>query len=249
VVGDFGTGGVVEQQISDAIETWATAPRADALVTTGDNIYPAGETEDFADAWRRPYRWVSDGGFEVIASLGNHDVQADNEDEVMEVLGMPAPWYRERIGAAELFVLDSNGVADQEQVFWLQDSLAESRAAWQIAVFHQPAYSCAEYGSTEEVIEHWLPLFEAEGVDLVLNGHDHNYQRFESNGVTYIVTGGGGARLYDLDRCSAGYPRRLAGAVEHHFVTVVGSARSMRIMARDRRGRSIDAVTLTRAPG
>jgi hypothetical protein len=67
----------------------------------------------------------------------------------------------------------------------------------------------------------WVPVIERHRVALVLNGHDHNYQRFVSTGgVTYVVTGGGGRPLYPLDACATGAPERVAGLVRHHFTAV-----------------------------
>ena len=59
------------------------------------------------------------------------------------------------------------------------------------------------------------PLFERYGVDVVFNGHKHNYERNEVNGVTYIVTGGGGAPLYAMQERE---PTQVAFAVTYHFV-------------------------------
>jgi 3',5'-cyclic AMP phosphodiesterase CpdA len=244
VVGDFGVGNSSEGDVSEAIREWVQASNADALVTTGDNVYPDGDPDEFDEAWEEPYGWVADEGLPIVSSLGNHDVRGGDGEQVMELLDMPAPWYRERFGDAELFVLDANQVDDAEQTEWLEDALQDSDAAWQIAVFHQPAYSCSKHGSTDEVVDEWVPLFEEHDVDLVLNGHDHNYQRFASNGVTYVVTGGGGAGLYDLEDCDDDHPERLAGEQEHHFVTVTGSRTELRITARDEDGDELDLATL-----
>jgi len=85
-------------------------------------------------------------------------------------------------------------------------ALARSAARWKVAVFHQPAYSCGTHGSSPEVQREWVRLFQRSGVDLVLNGHDHDYQRFAPiGGVTYVVTGGG-AELYEVGDCPAGTP-------------------------------------------
>jgi hypothetical protein len=64
-------------------------------------------------------------------------------------------------------------------------------------------------------------VLERHQVALVLTAHDHNYQRFISDrGVTYVVTGGGGRELYELDACPPGTPRRMAAARRNHFTAV-----------------------------
>jgi predicted phosphodiesterase len=245
VIGDFGEGNRDEHRVSDAVRAWVEDTGANALVTTGDNIYPAGDPEYFEDAWREPYGWVKRQGLEIIASLGNHDVEAGQGDSVMRLLGSPSAWYRDQIGSADLFVLDANRPTDGEQSQWLEKALSSSEAAWQIAVFHQPAFSCSNHGSTPEVVQEWVPLFERYGVDLVLNGHDHNYQRFFSNGVTYVVTGGGGAELYGLRSCDDDHPERIEGSdEEHHFVGVFGSEKTLRLVAIEDDEDVIDVVRL-----
>jgi len=160
-------------------------------------------------------------------------------------LGMPAPWYRESIGSADLFILDANNVESSRQRSWLENALERSDASWLIAAFHHPAFSCSKHGSTDAVVDDWVPLFEEHGVDLVLNGHDHNYQRFRHAGVTYIVTGGGGAPLYDLEQCDDDHPERLAGNDEtRHYVTLLGSPRALRVTAVDEDGEVLDRVIL-----
>lgn len=245
VIGDFGEGNRDERQMAELVKNWVVDTDASTLVTTGDNIYPEGDPQYFEDAWSEPYGWVDKKDVEVAASLGNHDVEGGESEEVMDLLGMPGPWYRERIRDAELFILDANRVEDTGQIRWLKRALRRSRAAWQITVFHQPAYSCSKHGSTAEVVREWVPLFERHGVDLVLNGHDHNYQRFFSKGITYIVTGGGGAQLYGHRACDEGHPERIEGEdEEHHFVGVFGSAESLRLVAIDDDGDVIDIATL-----
>jgi predicted phosphodiesterase len=245
VVGDFGEGNRAERRVANAIEDWVEDTDADAFVTTGDNIYPDGDPSYFQDAWRGPYGWVKEEGVEIAATLGNHDVEGGEAKEVMDLLDIPASWYRERVGDAELFVLDGNRVGDPRQTQWLRDALQGSDRGWQIAVFHQPAFSCSKHGSTRAVVREWVPLFEKHGVDLVLNGHDHNYQRFESEAVTYVVTGGGGAELYGLRTCDHGHPERIEGEDdEHHFVAVFGSSKALRLAAIDEDDDVIDIATL-----
>jgi hypothetical protein len=96
-------------------------------------------------------------------------------------------------------------------------------------VFHQPAYSCGRHKSSPEVQREWVGLFQRSGVDLVLNGHDHDYQRFAPiGGVTYVVTGGGGAELYGVGDCPAGTPRPVVFNDDvHQFLYVSATASEM----------------------
>jgi hypothetical protein len=248
VVGDFGTGDDDENEVSQAMLRWVDTNGASAFLTTGDNIYPAGESADFDEAWTEPYGWVAARGLPVVASLGNHDVMNDGGAAVQDLLAMPDRWYSKVIGDAEIFVLDANDPANGDQLQWLTQALQASSATWKIAVFHEPAYSCASHDGTPLVQELWVPLFESTGVDLVLNGHDHDYQRFVApDGPTYVVTGGGGDSLYPLEPCPAGYPPRVAGNdQDHHFLAVTADLAGLRVQALGSNGVVIDDFTIPR---
>ncbi|MEA2498788.1 MAG: hypothetical protein QOH26_1193 [Actinomycetota bacterium] len=248
VIGDFGVGSEDESEVAAAVHEWVTDHSADALVTTGDNIYPSGESEDFHEAWEEPYGWVGAEDLPVIASLGNHDIEADGGAAVMELLGMPDRWYSEVIGDAEIFVLDANDPGSAEQMDWLEGALGSSEAIWKVVVFHQPAYSCSRHDGTPAVQADWVPLFENEGVDLVLNGHDHAYQRFApEGGPMYVVTGGAGNVLYGLDECPDGYPVRVASDDDsHHFVAVSGTLGGINVKAITSDDLVLDEFTLNK---
>ena len=65
-------------------------------------------------------------------------------------------------------------------------------AAWKVVAMHHPPYSSGQHGSTPGAQEHLVPLLSRHRVDLVLSGHDHDYERVEpQHGVTYVVSGGG----------------------------------------------------------
>jgi acid phosphatase len=113
-------------------------------------------------------------------------------------------------------------------------------------VFHQPAWSCGLHGSTADVDRFWVPVIESHRTALVLNGHDHDYQRFTSAaGVTYVVTGGGGQNLYPLVPC-AGTPKQEAQAQKHHFTAVEITSRSLTVTAVGTDGGVIDRTVLSR---
>ena len=79
----------------------------------------------------------------------------------------------------------------------LQAAANDTNLTWIVPVFHRPPYSQGEREGWGEGKTNWCPLFVKYEVDLVLNGHSHNYQRtVPIRGVRYLVTGGGGASLY-----------------------------------------------------
>jgi 3',5'-cyclic AMP phosphodiesterase CpdA len=219
-IGDFGVGGETQLEFGAAVQRFEQRNPADYLVTLGDNDYTENPSA-FRTTWEASFGWTSSAGVRIAGVLGNHDVRVDGGRYQFEALRMPGRYYRRAVGSVELYLLDSNDV-DAAQTAWLRRSLARSKARWRIAVMHHPAYTCGTYRAHGHVLEHWVPLFQRYRVRLVLSGHDHNYQRFAPRrGVRYVVHGGGGARLYALNACPAGYPRRLAARAERGFLYLV----------------------------
>ena len=111
---------------------------------------------------------------------------------------------------------------------------------------HHPPYTCGGHFGEPIVQQRWVPLFEEYGVQLVLAGHDHTYQRFAArNGVTYVVHGGGGATLYRLRGCPRSYPPRARARSEHGFLSVSIGPDDLQVTAVDLKGRVRDRFTLS----
>jgi acid phosphatase len=226
------------------MDRWAATHRVDALVTTGDNVYPNGEPAHYRAALDTPYAalrrtrplWVT---------LGNHDKHDGNGAAQLRHLGLPPLPYAKSLPDVRLLFLDANRV-NAEQTRWLDRQLSRSGPRYRVVVFHQPAYSCSRHGSTAAVVDRWVPLLERHRVTLVLSGHDHNYQRFVSpRGVTYVVTGGGGASLYDVTGGCTALVRQQARAKAYHFVGVQVRPTGLTVTAVSRTGRVLDETVLS----
>lgn len=224
-IADFG-GGPGQSEVAESMLEWKrSGHRVDALVTAGDNVYPSGQESGFASQVETPYAPLR---VPLILALGNHDVQTAGGERLLRRFGMPQPPSAHRFGPVEVFVLDSNRV-DDEQARWLDDKLARSDAKMRIVVFHHPVFSCGPHGSTPTIQKRWRPVLELHRVELVVNGHDHNYQRIHQSldgaEIVYVVTGGGGRELTgaragcDLGEAS---PRRIES--RHQFLSLEASS-------------------------
>jgi 3',5'-cyclic AMP phosphodiesterase CpdA len=147
----------------------------------------------------KPYQELLANKVPFFAVLGNHDIRTRNgEGQVAyPAFGMGGRWYNLRRGPVEFFMLDTNvNAAWQHQLPWLKGALARSTAPWKVVVGHHPLYSAGFYGDDEAGIARLTPLFKRYGVQLYINGHEHNYERTRRiNGTTYLTVGGGGAYL------------------------------------------------------
>jgi hypothetical protein len=238
-VGDFGVGGATERATGSAMRAWEKDNRANLLLTLGDNDYTQSPAA-FRRNWSDSFGWLRNAGVWWRGALGNHDVLVNEGLYERGPLRMPAKYYESSRPGLDIFVLNSNSVG-KTQTRWLERRLAASTAKWKIAVFHHPAYSCGGYLSNPAVVSRWVPLFEQYGVNLVLNGHDHDYQRFAPhNGVTYVVHGGGGQELYSLQPCPAGYPARAFGSSSHGFLSIVVGDSALRVRSVNMAGHVID---------
>jgi hypothetical protein len=240
-VGDFGVGGTLEREMGTAMRRFESDHPSDLIVTLGDNDYTENP-EAFRRNWRAAFGWRRDAGVGVAGSLGNHDILVQDGRYEFGPLDMPRARYRRSVGNVDLFILNSNSVGDG-QTSWLATALAASTAQWKIAVFHHPAFTCGGYRSHAGVVDRWVPLFEDFGVDLVLSGHDHNYQRFAPrNGVRYLVHGGGTTHLYPIETCPASYPERRFARSSRGFLFIRARDDVLRAVSVTVRGRVIDRV-------
>jgi 3',5'-cyclic AMP phosphodiesterase CpdA len=242
--GDYGVGGSRELSLGLRMKGYESRSPADMLVTLGDNDYTESQAR-FRENWRRSFGWARRTGMRVAGVLGNHDYEVARGRYQFRLLGMPGPYYTRTVGDAQLFFLDSNVVTDR-QTAWLEQQLAESTSTWKIAVIHHPPYTCGGHSGDRTVQRRWVPLFEAYGVQLVLSGHDHNYQRFAArDGVTYVVHGGGGAGLYRLRNCPSSYPPRVRARYEYGFLSVSIGPDELDVAAVSLNGRVRDRFRLS----
>lgn len=234
VVGDWGSGTPEQEAVAAAMADHAASTDVGAIVTTGDNFY-----SDDAEELMEPFGWAVDRDIPFLVAWGNHDVATPGRIEAIdEQFDDPPRWVTHRWGPIEIVILDSTQIGAPEQVDFMTRSMAASEDPT-IVVFHHPPYSCGAHGNTQEIHDNWLSGFD-DDVFLVLSGHEHNYQRFEADGVTYVVTGGGGRFLTGLAECSSDHPERIVGEEVHHFVVMRLSSERVLMTAIDVDGTVID---------
>lgn len=214
-VGDVGDSGSRLSATAAAVADLDDRLPVDGLMLLGDNAYPAGDPARLPDTVFDPFAAVLSDA-DLYAVLGNHDVKEGHADAQVQALGMPGRWWAATRGDVLLVGLDSNLVDDPAQRRWLEDTLAGSDATWRIVLVHHPPYSAGYQGSNEDVRAAFGPVFERHGVQLVLSGHDHDYQRSKAvRGVTYVVSGAAaGTRRTAEDAFTA------VSFSWHHFVEI-----------------------------
>lgn len=185
---------------------------------TGDLI-DKGSNQGLWDAWFTQMEDLMSVS-PLIPCLGNHEADPFGfgfSPKYYAQFALPDTpscerWYSFDFGNAHFIVLNSEERLFQiakgsVQYRWLEDDLKNTQAKWKFVMFHRPPYSAGGHGSDEFIMENWCPLFDAYDVDMVFAGHNHIYERtypikagtVDPEGTVYIVSGGGGAPLYELN--------------------------------------------------
>lgn len=239
VVGDVGVEGERVDATAAAMADASAWRRYDALVLLGDNVYPRGDPDQLDETVFEPFGPLLDGGTDLWPILGNHDVMDGHRSANIDALGMPGPWYAEHVDDVLFLALDSNDLSP-EQLEWLDRTLAGTRATWRIIALHHPPYSAGYQGSSLDARRLVSPIAERHGVQLVLSGHEHDYERSRPiRGVTYVVSGAG------AETRRTGEEEFTAAAWSwHHFVDIGIHADRLVVRAVNQDGRVFDEVVI-----
>ena len=198
VVGDSGTANTASEAVYDAFSALGDPP--DVWLMLGDNAYNSGTDDEYQRAVFNLYTSLLPNTF-LWPALGNHDGYTASSvsqtgpffdiftlPTVGEAGGEPSgteAYYSFDVGPVHFICLDSYD-SDRSpagaMLRWLEDDLAATQATWVIAYWHHPPYSYGSHNSDfelqmVEMREYALPILEAWGVDLVLTGHSHSYER------------------------------------------------------------------------
>jgi hypothetical protein len=212
VLGDWGTGGEGQANVAKAMARTAEHYGCDYIISTGDNIYPAGVASENDKQWQRKFVDVyhNQGLTQpFFPTLGNHDYGQEPDAQIAysrinPQWRFPSRYYTQRLDArdgtsVQLFSLDTQLVqtgvkgAAEEQSAWLDEQLRKSTAKWKIVFGHHMLYSNGVYGNLSRMRDTFEPVLKRHNVPLYLCVHDHDIQLLAPvGGVSYIVSGGGG---------------------------------------------------------
>lgn len=219
VFGDSGTASHAQLDLANTMLNY----NFDFMIHTGDIAYPSGTKnqleKNFFDIYKKHLEKAP-----VYPAPGNHDYMTENLRPYLESFDLPRQALNEKdneryysfdVDNIHFVALDTNvplyeisALRADDMADWLSKDLAKnSDRTWKVVFFHHPPYSSGQiHGDDKLVQEILVPIFEKYSVDLVLSGHEHNYERTckllngicSENGVTYLVSGGGGADLYQF---------------------------------------------------
>lgn len=237
--GDSGGGGSDQFALVDQM---SSVP-FDFIIHMGNLAYDQGSLAQFEDTVFAVYGDL----FRHLAffpAAGNHDYETMQGAPFRKVFNLPGSekWYSYDYGPIHFAALDTE--ADYAtQAKWLDQDLAASKAPWKIIYLHRPPYSSGEHGSDLKLRAAIAPIAERRGVELVLAGHDHDYERMApQNGVEYVVTGGGGKGTRPVSK--SGFTAFSIDVI--HFVYVEVEGDTLTLHAIDGTGNEFDSVVVPR---
>src|SRR6478672_7807236 len=203
VLGDFGTGSKEQYDLAAQMKRVHDRFPYELVTLVGDNLYGSERPQDFEKKFEAPYAPLLQAGVKFYASLGNHDAR---EQRYYKLFNMDGKLYYSFTPKPNVrfFALESTYPVP-EQIQWVENELKASSNDWKLVYFHHPLYSSGDrHGSDLRLREVLEPLFVKYNVSVVLNGHDHFYERVKpQKGIVYFVVGSGGQlRADNIDRQS-----------------------------------------------
>ena len=198
-IGDAGSGYSYQYNVFNAFESMNNGRLVNAWLMLGDNVYYSGTDTEYQtkmfDVYDARLRKTT-----VWPVLGNHDTYSLDWNGVfpyLNIFSLPAQgesggvasntekYYSFDIGMVHCVCLDSASSSRSKygaMADWLRSDLHANTNRWTIALFHHPPYSKGSHDSDTEIEliqmrENFVPILEAGGVDLVLSGHSHSYER------------------------------------------------------------------------
>ena len=236
VLGDTGTGNAAARAIASRL---SEVP-FEFMLFLGDIAYTDGTAaqldSNFFDVYERYLRYVP-----AFPALGNHEYNTRDGRYYLRDFVLPGNerYYSFDWGNAHFLVLDTTRL-NQAQIDWVEQDLRATRAQWRIVAGHHPPFSHSRRGSNRKVRQ-LVPMFEHYGVDLMLSGHEHHYERFAAqSGIHFVVTGGGGGSLTAVSQS----PDAIVQAEVHHFIAIEIEDSRLEARVIDVEGEEIDRFVI-----
>ncbi len=216
------------------------------MIHTGDLAYDSGSIDSLEDNvfgfYKDLFRHIP-----FYPASGNHDYGTNSGAPFRDVFNLPQNgnaerWYSYDWGRVHFAALDTE--ADYKtQAAWLDQDLAATSLPWKIVYFHRPMYSSGNHGSDTGLRNALAPVLEKNHVQLVLAGHDHDYERMiPQNGIAYVVTGGGGRGTYAVGESSF---TAFSESVIHYVYLEIG-VDELVLHAIDAQGTEFDSLVVPR---
>jgi len=258
VGGDSRTNITEREKISKAMAKFNPA----FVMHSGDMV-DDGRNQSQWDSWFTDVdsHWIGENNLTIpiIPAVGNHENPNDPATKYFVQFALPGNerWCSYNWGPdIHIICLDSESSANGAQRDWLENDLAaHANYTWKFVIFHRPPFVSGSHSPWTPALTYWVPLFDKYHVDIVFNGHEHDYQRTYplnwtasqtepqdySNGTMYIISGGWGAPLHDPEPI---WYMVYQNKTYHFCLVDVFKNGTLHLQAKDNQGNTFDEVTI-----
>ena len=239
VYGDTRTNHSTHRQVVSVIESYSP----EYIINTGDLVENGSRQRD----WRYFGEITGYLKGDYYPAVGNHEAwNRGGKDNFLERFPeVPDEGYYslKRSGIKFIFLNQYEDYSPgSKQYDWFREQLREDQEFPKIAVLHEPHFQ-ANHHANEKTARHLVPLMEEYGVNAVFYGHTHSFGMARKNGITYVVTGGGGAPLYNPNRETLDIAFK-----KHHFVLMEKSGDALEASVIDKEGTIIHEFSISLEP-
>ena len=264
IIGDYGADSVGEANVAKLVKSWNPS----LVLTIGDNNYPDWTTGDPLVNISKYYgSYITSQTF--YPTMGNHDYERDvgygeigNPARYLSFFSYLAPlspsvapdkgtFYDLKNGPVHFFMVNSNWsewggvdyVDNDPQPVWLKNSLAAETSLWKLVLFHHSPFT----SGTVDGPSTWMQWpFASWGANIVISGHEHNYERLLEGGLTYLVDGAGGNDLYSLPVTGGVAGSQVRYSASHGALKVTASNNNILFEFYNEAGQKIDSYSMTK---
>lgn len=238
-----------EKVVSKMRAVYASDPGYQSiLLNSGDIVGSDGESnwtsEWFVSGTTYPQIHALQAEVPVMGARGNHEGSGAVYKKYYPYPYAAGFYWSFDYGPAHITVVDhyTTFTSGSAQYNWIVNDLASTTKPWKILMFHEPGWGAGTHANNTNTQTHLHPLVMQYGVDLVVNGHNHNYARAMVDGKPYITSGGGGAPLYDVNTSAA----NIVTAVKAlHYTAINIQNDTLTFTATNSAGAVIDTFTVT----
>lgn len=263
VFGDSGQDTPAQRQLARLM----LQERSSLVLHAGDIAYDNGTFDQFQRQYFTYYRDLM-RRVPFFTSPGNHEYGTNAAAPYMALNAPPTDgvpledrgrYYSFDWSNVHFIALDTNAPFDNavrgagSMLRWLENDLRNTRQTWKVVFFHHTPYPILQHqmDATSALVRQWIvPLLDKYSVDIVFNGHEHNYQQTKplragepvdaGFGTVYITTGGGGAALYPV----VPHPVQVFADSKHHYMRARVEGDRMTVEAIGLDGQEIDRFEL-----
>lgn len=218
-----------------------------AIMFTGDMVANGNDLIQ----WKTFKNIALDKFFEYkinfYSSLGNHEGDGKSYLEILKLPGNERFYSIKELGINFIILDNTSDISENsEQYKFLIDELKKiDTTKINAIVMHYPVINSGRHSGNDTLKNLLHPLFKEYKIDIVFSGHDHNYEKLQKDGIYYIVTGGGGAPLYDLKKKDE---NSLLFVKEYHFCKLYFTENVLNIEVIDINSKVIDNFSINKSP-